>query len=83
VRAFAYPFGFVDSLARNAAAAAGYAVAVTARHGHARWGDDPLLLPRIMVTDADDPGTLARRLGRAQRAPPGATHELSRQSASP
>ena len=69
VRAFAYPFGFVDGLARNAAAAAGYAVAVTTRHGHARWGDDPLLLPRIMVTDADDPGTLARRLGRAQRAP--------------
>ena len=69
MRAFAYPFGFVDGLARNAAAAAGYAAAVTARHGHACYGDDPLLLPRIMVTDADDPGTLARRLGRAQRAP--------------
>ena len=57
MQAFAYPFGFVDGLARNAAAAAGYAVAVTTRHGHARWGYDPLLLPRIMVTDADDPGT--------------------------
>ena len=69
VRALAYPFGFVDGLARNAAAAAGYAVAVTTRHGHACYGDDPLLLPRIMVTDADDPGTFARRVRLGQRAP--------------
>jgi peptidoglycan/xylan/chitin deacetylase (PgdA/CDA1 family) len=68
VATLAYPFGFVDGLVRNAAAAAGYAVAVTTRHGHARWGDDPLLLPRVMVTDADDAGTLARRVGLGQRA---------------
>ena len=59
----------MDGLVRNAAAAAGYAAAVTARHGHARWGDDPLLLPRIMVTDADDPGARACRVGLGQRAP--------------
>ena len=66
---FAYPFGSVDSLARNAVDAAGFATAVTIREGLARYGDDPLLLPRVTVAGETDLETFVQSLGPAEPAP--------------
>jgi peptidoglycan/xylan/chitin deacetylase (PgdA/CDA1 family) len=49
IRHFCYPFGLIDQAAIDAAAAAGYATAVTCQRGAARAGMDPLALPRKSV----------------------------------
>ncbi len=68
IAALAYPFGFVDSLARNAADALGYAVGVTVRHQRARYGDDPLLLPRLKVAGEDGLAAFVRMLDVQEKA---------------
>ena len=64
IDSMAYPFGGVDSLVRNAAAAAGFRTAVTLTHGLSRYGDDPLLLPRLDMAGGLDIDRLVAWLGR-------------------
>lgn len=50
----AWPFGLWDAELETHAAAAGYVAAFTLEHRPTRRGDDPLALPRYLITDAVD-----------------------------
>jgi peptidoglycan/xylan/chitin deacetylase (PgdA/CDA1 family) len=67
--AFAYPFGYLDGLTRNAVEASGYQLAVTSCDGRARYGSDLFLLPRITVAGGDDLLAFARKLDLREPAP--------------
>jgi peptidoglycan/xylan/chitin deacetylase (PgdA/CDA1 family) len=62
IEAVAYPNGDVSPAIAGYARRAGYRIGFTTADRHCRLGDDPLVLPRILVGAADDPTTLAGRL---------------------
>jgi peptidoglycan/xylan/chitin deacetylase (PgdA/CDA1 family) len=64
----AYPYGDNDVVVRRAMAACGYVAAVTTARGRARFGDNPMALPRQLVDGADDLDRFVAKLGRPQRA---------------
>ncbi len=59
----AWPFGIVDDELIAMASAAGYRAAVTIAGRTVDERAAPLALPRLLITDADTPAVLARRLG--------------------
>jgi len=61
----AYPNGDVDARVVAAARAAGYRRGYTVREAVSRPGNDPLLLPRVLVGGYDTPSLLFWRLNRA------------------
>lgn len=72
VRHLAYPFGDYDERVSAAAAAAGYASAVSTDPGFATNGDSPFALPRAYVSWGDGALRLLARLLRGDRTPDGA-----------
>lgn len=64
----AWPFGLHDADLRARAARAGYVAAFTLERRPAREGDDPLALPRYLITDAVDGKAFAAILRRADDA---------------
>lgn len=65
VNDIAYPNGDVDARVVAAARAAGYRRGYTVREAPSRPGDDPLLLPRLLVGGYDTPAVLSWSLNRA------------------
>lgn len=60
--AVAYPNGDFSEAVIEAAGRAGYRIGFTTESRHARRGDEPLALPRILVGRDDTPPVLAARL---------------------
>jgi peptidoglycan/xylan/chitin deacetylase (PgdA/CDA1 family) len=75
-RAFAYPYGASSPAAVDAVRRAGCAVAFTVERGVVRRGDDPYLLPRLLVHRDDSVSGLLGRLAlaTARRGRAGALH---------
>jgi peptidoglycan/xylan/chitin deacetylase (PgdA/CDA1 family) len=63
---FCYPYGKSDARVRAAVRRAGFVAATTIEPGRATAGDDPLLLPRIVVRRTTTPAALVR-LARGER----------------
>ena len=61
----AWPFGLQDAGLRTRAARDGYLAAFTLDHRPARSDDDPLALPRYLITDAVSPAAFAAILRQA------------------
>jgi peptidoglycan/xylan/chitin deacetylase (PgdA/CDA1 family) len=61
----AWPFGLQDAGLRTCAARAGYIAAFTLERRPARSDDDPLALPRYLITDAVSPASFAAILRQA------------------
>jgi peptidoglycan/xylan/chitin deacetylase (PgdA/CDA1 family) len=68
VALLAWPFGLQDALLRTRAARAGYIAAFTLERRPARSDDDPLALPRYLITDAVSPAAFAAILRQADDA---------------
>lgn len=64
-RAFSYPYGRWSPAVRDAARAAGYAVAFTTAWGDPRPGGDPFTVPRVEVHASDTPRKLRQKLALA------------------
>jgi peptidoglycan/xylan/chitin deacetylase (PgdA/CDA1 family)/GT2 family glycosyltransferase len=62
VATFAYPYGEFDERALDAARRAAFRGACTTYPRHARFGDDPLLIPRIEVWGTDTTLRFLRKL---------------------
>ncbi|MBV8159833.1 MAG: polysaccharide deacetylase family protein [Acidimicrobiia bacterium] len=62
VDAVAYPDGEASAAVADAARASGYHLGFTTEARHVGSGDDPLLLPRLLVGAADEETVLAARL---------------------
>lgn len=62
VDAFSYPWGLVNPLARAMVAEAGYKCAVTTVSRLSTLKDDPLLIPRLTVSEQDTAMSLATKL---------------------
>lgn len=62
VPTFAYPYGALDEQAVDAVKHASFSGACTTHPRHARFGDDPLLIPRIEVRGTDTTLRFLRKL---------------------
>ncbi|BAL23809.1 polysaccharide deacetylase family protein [Azoarcus sp. KH32C] len=62
----AWPFGLQDADLRERAARAGYVAAFTLERRPVREGDDPLALPRFLITSAVSPNAFAAIVARAR-----------------
>lgn len=62
VTLFSYPWGRVNAQVRDAVAEAGFIAACTTESRLNRGGDDPLLIPRLTVSDMDTAVGLAVKL---------------------
>jgi peptidoglycan/xylan/chitin deacetylase (PgdA/CDA1 family)/GT2 family glycosyltransferase len=62
VRTFAYPYGELDDVAVEAGERASFVAAGTVRPRPARFGDDPLRIPRIEVRGSDTTRRFLRKL---------------------
>jgi peptidoglycan/xylan/chitin deacetylase (PgdA/CDA1 family) len=62
VPTFAYPYGALDEQAVDAVKHASFGGACTTHPRHARFGDDPLLIPRIEVRGTDTTLRFLRKL---------------------
>lgn len=62
VTLFSYPWGRVDARVRAAVAQAGFTAACTTEPRLHRGGDDPLLIPRLTVSEMDTPLGMASKL---------------------
>lgn len=62
----AWPFGIVDSELTSIAASTGYRAAFTIAGHMVDKHSPPLAVSRLLITDADTPSVLARRLGEPQ-----------------
>jgi len=62
VGTFAYPYGELDEQAVDAVKRASFLGACTTHPRHARFGDDPLLIPRIEVRGSDTTRRFLRKL---------------------
>lgn len=65
VLALAYPYGDHDAIVRRLAAACGYECAVTCDPDRSRLTDDPMALPRLEISGADDLAVFAAKVGAA------------------
>ena len=54
--AFAYPYGDYTQQCRDIVEEAGFLCAVTTEGGKAKPGMDPLLLPRVRMSNGAEPG---------------------------
>jgi peptidoglycan/xylan/chitin deacetylase (PgdA/CDA1 family) len=62
VRSFAYPYGYANRRCRAAVAAAGYTNACVLGHALHRRTGDPFAVRRLLITSADTPGSVLRRV---------------------
>ena len=62
VDTFAYPYGELDERSVEAARESGYRGACTTYPRHARFGDDPLLIPRVEIWGTDTLRRFLRKL---------------------
>ena len=62
--AIAYPYGDVDPVVRQLAADCGYAHGLTCIADVARYGDDPMALPRFLADPRESPASLLTRMER-------------------
>ncbi len=68
VTVMAYPYGDHNLLVRRAMAACGYRAAVTTQPGLSRLSDNPMSLPRQLVSGTDDLDLFITKLGRPEPA---------------
>lgn len=62
MQTFAYPYGALDREAVNAVDRASFRAACSTEPRHARFGDAPLLIPRIEVRGTDSVLRFLRKL---------------------
>jgi peptidoglycan/xylan/chitin deacetylase (PgdA/CDA1 family) len=68
VDVMAYPHGDHNLIVRRVMAACGYVAGLTTQPGLARLGDNPMALPRQMVTDQDELESFIAKLGPPEQA---------------